>query len=134
MSNPFAAVLVSAAGTRAEPGRLVLEIRLPWYRSMPLSVVEIGEVVLDGRTIPLDGARFKTAGQAWTLPELREQTDRYWFVQDSAFLALPVAGLDADTEHHVSFVLKLFPPYIPMLTWITRGEKALKPATAKEMQ
>ncbi len=35
--------------------------------------------------------------------------------------------LDATRAHQAELLFKLYPPYIPMLTWVTRGTAQLQP-------
>jgi hypothetical protein len=87
---------------------------------LPLSVVEVGEVVIDARAVPLGDIRFEVNGREFSLVQLEELTGEVWYVLDSARLRVPWA-LDSAKEHAISLTLNLYPPYIPGLTWVTRG-------------
>jgi hypothetical protein len=121
LKNNFSDYLIASKGCRVESGELTLELWLPWYRSMPLSVVEIAELVIDGRTLALDGAELELNGKRFALARLGELTDEWWFVQDSAWLHLADPGIEPGRPHRAELLLRLYPPYIPMLTWVTRG-------------
>ena len=41
--------VISDNGLRATPTGYRIDVRLPWYRSLPVSTVEVGEVSIDGR-------------------------------------------------------------------------------------
>ena len=43
--------VISDNGLRATPTGYRIDVRLPWYRSLPVSTVEVGEVSIDGRVI-----------------------------------------------------------------------------------
>lgn len=126
--NNFSDVLVSPQASRVTPEGLALDIRLPWYRSLPLSVVMPSELLVDDRRVPLDGATLEHEGRRYTLAELPEQVAAWWFVQDSVCLQVPLAESLPPGPHEVTLTLHLFPPYIPMLTWVTRGSARLQAA------
>lgn len=126
MKNNFSDTLIDNAGTGIERGRLRLDVRLPWYRSLPLSVVEPAALSVDGRTVSLDGAEFELEGHRYPLAALKDQTDAWWFVQDSAYLHVPLDGALGSGPHELALVLNLYPPYIPALTWVTRGTTTVK--------
>jgi hypothetical protein len=130
--NNFSDVLVTAPDSCITPEGLVLDIRLPWYRSLPLSVVMPTELLLDGQPLPLDEAAIEHEGRCYPLADLPAQVHAWWFVQDSVKLRVPVAGpLQKPANpgpHEVTLTLNLYPPYIPMLTWVTRGSAMLRAA------
>lgn len=104
--------IIGEEGLQAADGGLRLAMRLPWYRSLPFSVVEVGEVLLDGQPLDLGQARVEFDGQSWPLAENGEQTNRFWFVRDSAFLLVPGQQLAPGSEHAVALTLFVSPPYI----------------------
>jgi hypothetical protein len=112
-------------GSRFDGQMLRLDVRLPWYRSLPLSVVEPSALTVDGESVPLDGAEIELEGRRYPMHELRGRTDAWWFVQDSVFLYVPLRHSPPSGAHDVALVLNLYPPYIPMLTWVTRGATTL---------
>lgn len=126
--NNFSDVLITPQDSRVTPEGLALDIRLPWYRSLPLSVVMPSELLLDDQAVPLDGATVEHEGRRYTLAELPEQVNAWWFIQDSVTLQVPLARPLATGAHRVVLTLHLFPPYIPMLTWVTRGDAVLQAA------
>ena len=67
-------------------------------------------------------------GRRYTLAELPEQVGTFWFIQDSVLLHVPTPRPLAGGQHHVLLTLNLYPPYIPMLTHVTRGDAALQAA------
>ncbi len=124
MKNTFSDALINNAGTRLDGDQLVLDVRLPWYRSMPLSVVEFAELTLDGQAVPLDAAELELNGQRWPLQALAGLTGESWFVLDSALLHVSLPARPKQAVQ-ASLLFKLYPPYIPMLTWVTRGQALL---------
>ena len=90
-----------------------LAMRLPWYRSLPFSVVEVEEVTLNGAPLDLSNAQIAYDGQSWPLADNGEQTNAFWFVRDSAFLILPNLPVAKGEAVEVQLTLYISPPYIP---------------------
>jgi len=114
--------IIGEEGISAAPDGLRLAMRLPWYRSLPFSTVDVAEVAIDGQPVDLAGARIEYDGNSWALADNGEQTDSFWFVRDSVFLFLPGQSLASGSAHDVSLILHVSPPYIP-------GMKRVNPQT-----
>jgi len=105
--------IIGEEGLSATPDGLRLAMRLPWYRSLPFSTIEVGGVTIDGAPVDLAEARVEFDGAVWPLGELGEQTNAFWFVRDSAFLHIPGVSATPGSEHEVALTLFVSPPYIP---------------------
>jgi hypothetical protein len=105
--------IIGEEGIAATPNGLRLAMRLPWYRSLPFSTVEVGPVELDGKPVDLGKAVIEYDGKSWPLSENGEQVDEFWFVRDSAFLLLPDCQAEAGASREVTLNLFVNPPYIP---------------------
>jgi len=105
--------VIGEEGLAQVAGGLKLAMRLPWYRSLPFSVVEVGSLSIDGGDVDLSGALVEFGGERWPLATNGERVDTFWFVRDSAFLILPGVVLEAGSEHEVALNLFVSPPYIP---------------------
>lgn len=105
--------IIGEEGLAATGDGLKLAMRLPWYRSLPFSVVEIAGVTIDGEAVDLGAAAVEFDGMLWPLADLGEQTNVFWFVRDSAFLHLPGRVAAAGSTHDVELTLNISPPYIP---------------------
>ena len=126
MDTCFNALLLDAqTGLRATPRGAEIDIRLPWYRSLPVSVVEVGSLKLDDHEIAATDIRFEVNGKSFALAELPAHTGEFWFVLDSAVLRLPEARLQPGTDHDVELQLNVYPPYVPHLKWVTKVRKTL---------
>ncbi|WP_232512254.1 DUF6379 domain-containing protein [Novosphingobium sp. PP1Y] len=90
-----------------------IDVRLPWYRSLPLSTIEIEALSIGGTPIDLTSVRFELEGKRWDFHQLAEQTDAFWFVLDQAQLLVPGQTLEPGSEHEVAVTIALYPPYIP---------------------
>jgi hypothetical protein len=108
--------IIGEEGLEATERGARLAMRLPWYRSLPFSVVEVASLTLDGADIDLTDAVVVFDDQSFPLSAMGEQTNAFWFVRDSAFLLLPHVAVKADDSHEVSLVIKISPPYIPGMT------------------
>lgn len=105
--------VIGEEGLAASPDGARLAMRLPWYRSLPFSTVEIDSLAIDGVPVDLANGIIEYDGQTWPLAEIGEKTDSFWFVRDSVFLVLPRVSIDTGTEHTVALTINVSPPYIP---------------------
>lgn len=105
--------VIGEEGLAASEGGLKLAMRLPWYRSLPFSVVEVGPLSIDGEAVDLSDARIEYDGEQWPLSENGEKVDTFWFIRDSAFLVLPSLRAEVGETREVSLNLFISPPYIP---------------------
>lgn len=105
--------IIGEEGLSTSPDGIRLAMRLPWYRSLPFSVYEVASLAIDGEPVDLSDANVEYEGNSWPLAQLGEQTNAFWFVRDSAFLHLPSKTVEPGSEHEVSLVVHISPPYIP---------------------
>jgi hypothetical protein len=117
--------VISDNGLRATPTGYRIDVRLPWYRSLPVSTVEVGEVCIDGRVIDPSRMTFELEGRTFSLADMADQVDKVWFVLDSAYLNVEAAD-HGGGEHDVSVTLNLYPPYIRGLKRVSRDRKTLQ--------
>jgi hypothetical protein len=85
-----------------------LRLRSPWYRALPLSCVDV-ELTLDGERVSNDRIRVNVNDHDYTLDELNERYDEFWFVLDPA--RVRVSGVDPG-DHRVAVRLGLRIPYL----------------------
>jgi Domain of unknown function (DUF6379) len=127
MDTCFNALLLDAEqGLRATSRGTEIDVRLPWYRSLPISVVEVGGLKVDDRDVPTSDIRFEINGKSFDLHDLPKHADEFWFVLDSAVLRLPDTQLQPGSDHEVELQLNVYPPYVPHLKWITKVKKMLR--------
>ena len=125
MANTFTQRLISPTGHSLTAAGLLLDIRLPWYRSLPLSTVEIVTLRIDGTELPSERLQLEVNGRRFPVTALGDLTNEWWFVLDSALLHARVPSLAAGA-HLVDLTVNLYPPYIPGLTWVARSERELQ--------
>jgi Domain of unknown function (DUF6379) len=99
--------LVSAIAGRTADG-MELRLRSPWYRSLPLSCIDV-ELTVDGRPVDEDRISVHVNDRDYTLDELHERYDEFWFVLDAARVRVRDV---APGEHEVAVRLGLRIPYL----------------------
>lgn len=95
-----------------QDGRASVEVRLPWYRSLPAASISEVELSIDGVAAPADSIRWTMNGVTYRLEELEGVIDQWWFPTDSAVVTGDVAVDDPSADHDVRVALKLYIPYI----------------------
>jgi hypothetical protein len=100
-------------GTLATRGdRIIVSVRMPWYRALPLSSVADVVWSVDGRVVRRESVTWTTDGRTYRLDELPLRHDVWWYVLDSAVLEGDRPELEDREEHEVSVTLALYIPYI----------------------
>ncbi|MBV9280028.1 MAG: hypothetical protein JOZ41_08110 [Chloroflexi bacterium] len=90
-----------------------LDIRIPWYRSLPLSSVQTLEVTVDGQRIAPEAVRFQLYGERLALDELPNLFTTWWFILDPATLHVAYdRPLQAGEKHTVELGLGFKIPYM----------------------
>ena len=126
MANLFTEQLISDAATIATPPGLEIGIRLPWYRSLPLSTVEIAELRVNGKLIPSAAISLQVNEQSHPASALEQQISDWWYVLDRGRLRVRMERLAPGSDNEIELSLNLYPPYIPGLQWVTKSKKTLK--------
>ena len=96
----------------ATPDGMVMSIRLPWYRALPLSVISIDGLNFDGA--PVDSAQisFELGGISLPLSSISSRTDLWWEVCEDARLHVRQVKSSPGQEHRIEFCATVRPPYI----------------------
>jgi hypothetical protein len=110
----------------AVEGGLQLDVRLPWYRSLPLSALDFGAISVDGEVIDPETITVRLNGQERPLSRLAGLWQEYWFVLDSALLLIPVADAESGKEYEVDITLVIHPPYVPNVFFPTVHRKRMR--------
>lgn len=99
--------------TKAGAGKntVFIQMRLPWYRGLPVSCIERLEVTLDGTALGPDKARLIVGGVPLMQKELSERYEETWFNLDSKEVELTLDGPLAEGKHQVSALMRLRIPY-----------------------
>ena len=92
----------------------VVEVRMPYYRGLTLSMVEAVDVELDGRRIPPERTTFTVHGNTYTFDQLPRTTDDRWEMGERAQLAFETDEPLAPGEHDVAVAVRLRISYMPV--------------------
>jgi len=107
--------IIEEGSLRAGQEGFALSMRLPWYRSLPLSCIEHLEVVVDGVPVDPDAMSLVLNGRELALAEIADLVEEYWFIQDSAILKAAVPDrVKKGSKHQIDAVLAFRCPYIPV--------------------
>lgn len=96
------------SGSDSSPG-FSLEVRLPYYRALGLSMVEKIALTIDGEAVPQERMTLVVADGAFAVPELGGVHDARWGfgevarldVDGVALAASPEGGHDVQVEQHL---------------------------------
>jgi hypothetical protein len=108
----LAATMLADDALRATADGFELDVRLNWYRSLPLSSVKTLELTVDGETIAPEEIAFALNGNEYALDELAERWDETWFVLDAATLRVRRPLIRAGARAEVRLRLGSRIPYI----------------------
>lgn len=104
--------VIADASLRGREDGFTFDLRMPWYRALPLSSLEGLEVRIDGETLPSDELRLTLAGETYALADLPPLFDDWWYVADPATVWAPRAGGLGAGEHELDVTIALRIPYI----------------------
>lgn len=113
----FDKYIVCDDGFRALPdGRAggVVEVRMPYYRGLTLSMVEAVDLVLDGKPVPAERTTFTVHGNTYTFDELPQVIDDRWEMGERAELAFETDDPLGLGEHDVTIAVRLRISYMPV--------------------
>lgn len=91
---------------------LLFRVRLPSYRSLPLSCIERIELSIDGERVPSEGRRLILDGHSHRLEELADLNRVFWWVLDPADLFVPRTEPLSPGKHVVEAVMVTVEPYM----------------------
>ncbi|MPQ99725.1 hypothetical protein GB931_17725 [Modestobacter sp. I12A-02628] len=113
----FDQYIVCEEGFRArDDGRAggVVEVRMPYYRGLTLSMVEAVDLVLDGRPVPPADTTLTVHGNTYAPDQLGRTTDDRWEMGERAQLAFLTDEPLAPGEHDVAVAVRLRISYMPV--------------------
>ena len=103
-----------------------LAIRLPWYRSLPLSTIEPAELRINAKPVDLRHVKIRLNDKTIPIAEVPERTDEVWFVRDPLLLEISGTHVQPGEDVNVEFTLNVYPPYIPGMCWVSRADRKLR--------
>lgn len=92
-------------------GKIHFWVRLPWYRSLPLSCVERLEVAVDGKPADMGEISLSLYGSTHAAAELPALHSISWFVNDVATIYFRPGTPLASGDHELDFFIGLRIPY-----------------------
>jgi hypothetical protein len=113
----FDQYIVCEEGFRArEDGRTggVVEVRMPYYRGLGLSMVEAVDLTLDGVPVPAARTTFTVHGNTYGFDQLPTVLDDRWEMGERAQLAFETDQPLAPGEHEVAVAVRLRISYMPV--------------------
>ena len=113
----FDQYIVCEDGFRARddgrPGGRV-EVRMPYYRGLFLSMVEAVDLTVDGTPVPAERTTFTVHGATYGFAELPGITDDRWEMGERAVLAFETDEPLAPGEHDIAVSVRLRISYMPV--------------------
>lgn len=94
-----------------------LALRLPWYRSLPVSCVDGVDIVIDGIAVPRDEITISVGDAEHRIADVGDLAEVEWFVLDRATARFPVPQHFAPGNHDVDLTLTLRIPYAEPEYW-----------------
>ena len=110
----FDKYIVCEEGFRATGTGGVVEVRMPYYRGLTLSMVEAVDLVLDGRPVPASQTTFTVHGNTYTFAQLPTVIDDRWEMGERAQLGFDTGEPVAAGEHDVTVAVRLRISYMPV--------------------
>jgi hypothetical protein len=92
----------------------VVEVRMPYYRGLGLSMVEAVDLVVDGTPVPPERTTFTVHGNTYTFDRLPGVLDDRWEMGERAELAFETDEPLTPGEHDVAVSVRLRISYMPV--------------------
>jgi hypothetical protein len=93
-----------------------LAIRLPWYRTLPLSVIDLPSITLDGVAVAASDVVLEVNGRKFDAAMLADAVDEWWYVLDRGTLHVSGVALQPGAQHELGVDVHFAPPYILEIT------------------
>lgn len=104
--------VIADGSLRSEADGFTFDLRMPWYRALPLSSLEGLDVTIDGQSVPSQELRVTYGGTTYALSDLPPLYDEWWYVADPAEVRAPKAGGLPAGEHELDVTIAVRIPYI----------------------
>ena len=92
----------------------VVQVRMPYYRGLRLSMVEAVDLTLDGTPIPAERTTFTVHGNTYTFAQMARVIDDRWEFGERAELAFETDEPLAPGEHEVTVAVRMRLSYMPV--------------------
>ena len=104
--------VIGDGSLRSDAAGFSFDLRIPWYRSLPLSCVEGVEVAVDGESIDDDDLRVVFNDRTYAVGELPPLYEAWWQVTDAARVSIARSGGLGPGPHELDVTLSVRIPYI----------------------
>ena len=91
-----------------------IEVRMPYYRGLTLSMVEAVDLTVDGTPVPPERTTLTVHGNTYRFDQLPTVTDDRWEMGERAQLAFETDEPLAAGEHDVTVSVRLRISYMPV--------------------
>jgi hypothetical protein len=110
--GPLDKYILSDNALTATPTGFTLQLRSHWYRSLPLSCMNI-KAKVDGNLIDENNITIEVNGKSYAFREMPELYKEWLFIQDAATLKVATATpLEKGRKYEVQVDFRLYIPYI----------------------
>lgn len=92
----------------------VVQVRMPYYRGLGLSMVEAVDLTLDGTPIPADRTTFTVHGATYSFADLPTTVDDRWEMGEPADLGFETDRPVEPGDHEVAVAVRLRVSYMPV--------------------
>lgn len=103
--------------TREGSSQAEIALRLPWYRSLPISCVDGIDISIDGTAIEQEAVTVSVGDTEHTVASVGDLAEVEWFVLDRAVARFPVPEGFPAGPHEVALTLTLRIPYAEPEYW-----------------
>ena len=104
--------VIGEGSLRPDGDGFSFDLRMPWYRALPLSSLEGLDVRIDGEAVASDELRLRLGEKTYSLADLPPLYDEWWYVADPAEVRAPKPGGLMPGEHELDVTIALRIPYI----------------------
>lgn len=105
--------LIVKGSLRNTDAGVAVDLRIPYYRGLGLSMVERVGLAIDGQPVDPESITFAVHGNEYTLAELETAVDDRWGFHEPATVSIHNAGPLTAGDHDVSASVLLRISYLP---------------------
>jgi Domain of unknown function (DUF6379) len=99
---------------RPQPDGFQLDLRLPYYRGIPLSLIDKLEMRVDGVPVAPSDLTLELRGRRYSLDQLPSEFGERWEFGERATAHVRVSGGLSPGEHRISLLEQLRISYMPV--------------------
>ncbi|GAB7004827.1 hypothetical protein JCM18899A_23000 [Nocardioides sp. AN3] len=92
----------------------MVDVRMPYYRGLGLSMVEGVDLTVDGVAVPAEATTFAVHGNGYRMIELPDVLDDRWEMGEPAQIGFTLGKPLATGDHEVTAVVRLRISYMPV--------------------